>query len=73
VRAVQKLPHPPSIIVLTAFPIPASVRRHYHLDGVLTKGMNAISLITKLRKLIQVIPDPAKGLGENEGEHFLRR
>jgi CheY-like chemotaxis protein len=74
VRAAQRLPHPPSLIVLTAFPIPASDRRHYHIDGVLTKGVNAISLIAKLRELIQkVIPNPAKGLGENEGGHFFRR
>lgn len=60
IRAVHALPHPPKIAVMTAFPIPKSDLRQYHIQAVLTKGMPTSTMIAKLRELIrQAVPQTA--------------
>jgi len=75
VRAAHSMPDPPNIAVLTAFPIPKSDLRHYHVQTVLTKGMPTASLIGRLRELIRQsmhrrTHPPKKDVGH---EHHLPR
>ena len=53
VRTVQALPHPPKLAVMTAFPIPRAELRKYHVYNVLMKATPTLTLISKLRELLQ--------------------
>ncbi|SRR6266404_64558 len=53
VRTARALEYHPSIVVMTAFPIPKSDLRRFHIQAILSKGMATSSMIAKLRELIR--------------------
>lgn len=67
VRAARALPHPPSVAVMTAFPIPKSDLRSSHIQ-ILNKGMSTPGLIAKVRELVRkAVAHRAPHTKKNEG------
>jgi two-component system, NtrC family, response regulator PilR len=52
-RAVQRLPHSPPVILFTAFPIPPADLQGYGVASVLMKGSSTTALVGKARELLQ--------------------
>ena len=52
-RAIQRLPHPPPVILFTAFPVPPADVRSYGVAAVLMKGVNPSAVVAKARELLQ--------------------
>jgi CheY-like chemotaxis protein len=74
VRAAKALPHPPNVAVMTAFPIPKSDLRHFHIQAILNKGMPTAGLIGKVRELVrQAAAHPATHSPKKNEHDSVRR
>jgi CheY-like chemotaxis protein len=69
IRAARALPHPPNVAVMTAFPIPKSDLRNYHIQAILNKGMPTSGLIAKVRELVRKAVARRAPHGKNDEGH----